>query len=111
MTIGQLRDRVTIQNATQTTDTQGGRANAWGTYATVWASVTTARGAENLQTSALRSIVPYVVVMRYRGDVTPEMRLSWRPYRAETAKSLQILSVSDLDGRRTWLTLNCAEAA
>ena len=49
MEAGQLRHRVTIQQATETTDGFGGVTQAWATFATVWAAVEPLTGREYLQ--------------------------------------------------------------
>lgn len=108
ITTGSLIDRVVIQQNTTTADSQGGRASSWGTLATVWANVRPARASEQQQAEALGSHVDYAVTIRYRADVTPSMRLSWTPY-GGSARTIQILGAHDVDGRRQFLLLTCAE--
>lgn len=106
VTAGQLRERVTIQSATETADGQGGLAKAWTALATVWANVVAAGpGRESLATSAVRPILNYAVTIRRRTDVTPQMRVVWGD------KTLQVEGVRDPDGRRVWTTLDCVEGA
>ena len=108
---GELRDRVTIQRATAAADGQGGRTDTWSTLATVWARVAPMGMREQLQAEAMGSHLAYRVTVRYRADVTPHMRLSWRPYRATTARTLEIHGVQPHKGGRVWLDLDCAEVA
>ena len=110
MQIGDLRERVVIQQNTTTTDTQGGRASAWGTLATVWAAVVPMRASEALVLrEAMGSQGAYDVTMRYRTDVTPKMRLSWTPYNG-SAKTLEIHGVQPSPDA-SMLMLSCAELA
>lgn len=110
MTTGELRDRVTIEQNTPSTNTQGGRTASWGTLATVWASVVPARAGEALQLREfIGSTAAYVVTIRNRGDVTPKMRVSWTPY-GGSAKTLEIHGVQPA-AKRDYLTLTCAEMA
>lgn len=108
MTAGDLRDRVTIQQDTLTADSQGGRSAVSSTLATVWAAVVPMGASEAME---LREFVghtsAYTVTLRYRADVTPQMRLLWTPYLG-TPKTLQIHGVQ-MSADRTWLVLRCAE--
>lgn len=108
MSVGALTDRVAILQDTTTPDTQGGRGASPSTLATVWASVRAARANEQLQAQAVGSHVDYAVTIRYRQDVTPAMRLSWTPYQG-SAKTLQVLGVHPVDGRRDFLLLTCED--
>ena len=110
MTTGELRDRVVIQENTTTPDTQGGRSSSWGTLATVWAHIRAAGARERTQTEAIGSMADWVITIRYRADVVPSMRLSWDPYLG-SAKTLQILGVQPLDGKREFMALTCGEVA
>lgn len=111
-TIGQLSERVTIQQPTASANSQSAAGPlSWSTLATVWALVRAAAGGERLNVGGTVAVHPYEVIVRYRADVTPQMRLSWTPFRAAAAKTLQILAVHPLDGRREFLMLTCAEAA
>jgi SPP1 family predicted phage head-tail adaptor len=113
MTAGDLKDRVSIVNpaGTSSADGRGGRIETPSTLASVWASVTSAAPApnESLKAGAVTPAVAYVVVIRYRTDVTPKMRLSWTPYLAATAKTLEIQGVQPFDGGREYLRLDCVE--
>jgi SPP1 family predicted phage head-tail adaptor len=103
---GELTERVTILQDTKTTDTQGGRSASAATLATVWASVRPLNAREQMQAQAVGSNVAYEVKIRHRGDVTPQMRLSWTPY-GGSAKTLQIMGVRQ--PARDHLLLDCAE--
>lgn len=107
LTAGQLTERVTIQQPSAAA-TQA-RAVTWSTLATVWANVTPTRASERIQAQALGAQHDYRVTIRYRADITPKMRISWRPYLAAAAKSLQIHGVQPLDGGRVFLVLECGE--
>ena len=109
MRAGEMRDRVTIQQNTPSTNSQGGRTASWSTLATVWALVAAvAGGGEGLQAEAVTASLRYDVTIRYRADVTPKMRLSWTPY-GGSAKTLQIVNVAPMGRDR--LLLTCTETA
>lgn len=107
---GQLRSLVKIQTLTETPDSAGAIES---TYAdvrggTVWAQVTPfGSGAGEVVTAeALRTTSLFHVTMRYRTDVTERSRLvQINPEVADPV--LNILSVTDPDGRRRRLELVC----
>jgi len=111
MPVRDLTERVTIQQASAAA-TQA-RARTWSTLATVWAAVRASgqMGAERVQAGAVRASLRYEVEIQYRADVTPKMRVSWTPYRAAAAKTLEIAVIDRKDGRAERLLLYCAEAA
>lgn len=111
--IGELCDRVTIEQPSASANSQSSAGTVtWSTLATVWASVVAAgAGGEAMRAAAVTAVHAYDVVIRYRADVTPKMRLSWMPYGASAAKTLQILGVQPVAGRRGFLELSCAETA
>lgn len=112
MRAGDLRDRVTLLVATTTVDTHGASSLTWAELSgvsQVWASVTPSGAAsERIEASAMTAVNGYRVVMRYRTDVTPTMRLQWRPYRSSTPMTLEIRGVSEVDGGREFLAAECS---
>jgi SPP1 family predicted phage head-tail adaptor len=114
---GDLRDRVAVLKRSTSADGQGGRTTTWVDLVTdsatsltrFSAKVAPMRAAERLQAAAIGSTLSYVVTLRYRGDVTPAMRIVWTPYKATTAKTLEVHGVHALDGERAFLTVECAE--
>lgn len=103
--VGQLSDRVTIQQPTFTAGVP-----AWPTLATVYAAVepwATQRD-EAIAGEAPKGENRYRVTMWYRADVTPTMRLQWTPFLASTAKTLDISAVSLLPDR-LYMRLDCVE--
>ena len=109
--VGALTERLTIQQDTPSTDALGGQSVVPGTLATVWGAVTALAGRELMQAQAVNARVTYRVVVRYRADVTPAMRLLWTPsWSSGTAqKTLEIHSVRPAG--RFWLELDCGERA
>lgn len=110
--LGVLRERIVIQQPNTTTDDQGATVldatTPWATLATVWAAVRRLSVREQLQAEAIGSHLAYEVEIRYRGDVTPTMRVSWTPYDG-IAKTLEIAGVLPKRGFPDRLLLACAE--
>jgi SPP1 family predicted phage head-tail adaptor len=103
MVTGELRERVTFQSKTPTSDNRGGRAQAWSTaIADVAARVDVDPDTEAIQAEQLTTTSRYRVTVRYRSSITSRMRVLWR------GLTLQITSVRNADPRREWLELHCA---
>ena len=75
---GKLRDRVTVQQATETRNSLGEVVQSWSTYATVWASVEGISSREALQQGQVQTDVSHRVQIRYLDGLKQTMRLSWR---------------------------------
>lgn len=110
MSAGDLRDVVTVQSRTTTTDSQGGRSASWSTFATIRAAVRAGSAGESKENERVTSVTGYEVETRYRSDITTVMRLSWTPY-SGSAKSLQIVGVRVKPGRPDYMLIDCEEAA
>ena len=101
---GQLRDRVAIQNRTTGFDSFGSESESFTTLDTVWAQVIPLTGTERHAAGQPEATLSHKVVIRYRNDVTPEQQLV-----VENGPTLDILSVADIDSRKTRLELSCIE--
>lgn len=103
MRAGTMRDRITLQCWSDTTDPQWGPGGGWTDYATVWASVAAVAGLEKFQGQAVATEVTHMIRMRYTPDLTNKHRILYR-----TSK-LDIASVLDPDGRRRELVVQAIE--
>ncbi len=74
---GDLRERVTIESRSGQ-DADGQPLDAWTTVDTVWAAVTAANARESQAGGREQAVRTWTVLLRYRSDVTPDMRLTWR---------------------------------
>ena len=74
-----MRQRVTIQQATETADTAGGTTRSWSDVATVWAEVLPLGGGriERLFANQLQAEASHRITIRYRSGVTTAMRISY----------------------------------
>jgi SPP1 family predicted phage head-tail adaptor len=76
---GQLRERVTFQVLNSGSDSHGQPVRTWTAHASnVAARVTPIRAKESDQADGIFSVGSIVVVVRYRTDITPAMRVVWR---------------------------------
>lgn len=108
MRAGTLRERVTIQSFTVMQDEYGEPIETWANLATnpiVWANVASRAAGERFISGAeqVQSQISHTVRIRYRSDVTVQMRLVWG------VSLLQIENVIDPNGRKSDLVLMCRE--
>jgi SPP1 family predicted phage head-tail adaptor len=81
--IGALRERLTLQSPSRTSDGGGGAAVTWDTVAELWAHVRPISGDERLRHDGVAGRITHEVWIRHRSDVVPAMRftgdlaLSW----------------------------------
>lgn len=100
---GKLRHRVAIERNQETPDADtGAMVPAWVPVATVWASVEPLSGREFVAAQAVQANVSVRIVVRYRPDITPAMRI------VHGGKVHNIAAVlADKDSGREYLTLMC----
>jgi SPP1 family predicted phage head-tail adaptor len=75
---GRLRERVTVQQATESRNSLGETLLTWSTYAERWASVEGVSAREVLAAGQMDVTVTHRVRMRYVDGMTQNMRLLWR---------------------------------
>jgi len=105
MQAGKLRQRITIEQATETQDGFGATLQSWSTLATVWAEVLTDMGTEGFapDSAVERTVQTYTINLRHRSDVTTKMQVRY------DGRTLDIENVFDPTGRRRTLVLKCKE--
>lgn len=99
-----LRERVTLQQETRTSDSQGGYTVAWSDVATVWAQVRPIRSSERLWAAQQADVRLYEIKARMSASVVPQT--SWRA--VWRGKNLSITGVEVSEDRR-WYMLTCQE--
>jgi SPP1 family predicted phage head-tail adaptor len=99
---GKLRERVTVQVASGTTNTLGETVLAWSDSSAIWASVEGVSAREALQAGQQETTVTHKVRLRYLPGLTQQMRFSWR------SRTLEIVSLLE-HGNRTEHEAVCQE--
>lgn len=99
---GKLRERVTVQVASGTTNTLGETVLAWADSSAVWASVEGVSAREALLANQQDTTVTHKVRMRYLPGLTQQMRFSWR------SRTLEIISLLE-HGHRSEHEAICEE--
>lgn len=90
---GELRERVTVQIATGSTNAMGETVLTWSDSTQVWASVQGVSAREALISGQQDTSISHKVRMRYLQGLTQQMRLSWR------GRTLEIVSLLEHDNR------------
>lgn len=90
---GSLRERVTVQIASGTTNTLGETVMAWSNSTAVWASVEGMSARELLTFGQSNVEVSHRVRMRHLPGLTQNMRLAWR------GRTLEIISLLEHNNR------------
>lgn len=93
MDAGRLRERVTVQQASESRNALGETVQTWGTYATVWASVEGVSSRESLYAGQQQIAISHRVRLRYLNGLTQSMRLVWR------GRTLEIVSLLEHNNR------------
>ncbi|MEM7619807.1 MAG: phage head closure protein [Pseudomonadota bacterium] len=103
MNVGQLRRRLDIEQLNRVSDGAGGYATSWVNVDTVWAKVEPKIGRERLIAEQVSSRTNYDIVIRYRSDITAEMRFR------DGTQVFHILSFFDENDQKSYLKCICEE--
>ena len=101
---GKLRERVTVQIASGSTNTMGETVLAWTNSTAVWASVEGVSARESLVNAQQEVAVTHRVRLRYLPGLTQNMRFAWR------SRTLEIVSLLE-HGNRSEHEAMCQETA
>lgn len=74
-TTSRLRHLVTLQKEVRVSDTAGGYTKTWQDVAKIWAEIIAASFKETLFGNKLQADITHRVLIRYRDDITADMRL------------------------------------
>jgi SPP1 family predicted phage head-tail adaptor len=90
---GKLRERVTVQIASGTTNALGETVLAWSDSSSVWASVEGVSAREALIAGQQETSVTHRLRLRYLPGLTQQMRFAWR------GRTLEIVSLLEHGNR------------
>lgn len=99
MSVGQLRDRLTLQSVTTTQDAYGAYTETWADIGTVWGRNVVRWGKESEYGHQTEGVQRYEFEVRYRSGITPKDRVVW------DSRTFDIIAVRNLDGRKKYLQL------
>lgn len=103
MKIGDLRHRITIQMAVESSNTFGEVEKTWQDVATVWASIEPLRGREYFDSQQINAEVTTRIRIRYRPGIKPKMRVVYGE------RIFDIQSVIDVEECHKEIHLMCKE--
>jgi SPP1 family predicted phage head-tail adaptor len=90
---GKLRERITVQIASGTTNALGETVLAWADSSAVWASVEGVSAREALAAGQQETTISHKVRLRYLPGLSQNMRFSWR------SRTLDIVSLLEHGNR------------
>ena len=99
---GSLRERVTVQQASESRNALGETVLSWATFAERWASVEGVSSRESLAYGQQQISVSHRVRLRYLTGLTQSMRIVWR------GRTLEIVSLLE-HGNRSEHEIICQE--
>lgn len=91
--IGKMRERVTVQVASTSTNALGEAVRTWATASSVWASVEGVAAREALASGQQDVNITHRVRLRYLPGLTQQMQFSWRN------RTLEIVSLLEYGNR------------
>ena len=103
MKIGEMRHRITFQEAQKTSDGYKGFTETWVYVVEVWASVEPLSGRERFFSMQIKAEVTHKVKIRYRAGLSEDMRITFG------GRILLIEGMRDIDERREVLEFVCRE--
>ncbi|WP_375449547.1 phage head closure protein [uncultured Devosia sp.] len=103
--IGTLTDRVQIRRKEMTAQAEGGFTTLYVPMQTVWARVRSLSGRQLERGDGRAVAISHSVVFRFRADVGPGDQIVYR------GRNLDVVSASDLNGRRAYLSCACSETS
>jgi len=101
--LGTLRERIEMFRKDQTVDLAGGNIEAFVSLGSVWAKVEQKAGTISSIGDARSVGISHNITIRFRTDLNPGDRIIYR------LKTLEVISASDLNGRRAYLVLKCSQ--
>lgn len=102
--VGAMRHRLTVQTGSTTMDALGGQSGkTYTSQETVWGRVEPLVGTERGIVGQVQATQGYRVTLHYRTDIKTADRLAWG------ARTLEVLSAANDEGRGKLLVCDCAE--
>lgn len=103
--IGTLTDRVQLRQRQSVAEDEGGHGRVYVPLGTVWARVRSLTGRQGTNADGRSVAISHAVVLRFRSDLGPGDRIVYR------GRQLDVLSASDINGRRAYVSCACSETS
>lgn len=103
--VGEMRDRITIEEATETLDDVGQPTRTWATiYLSQPAKWVPVAGSETIRGRAVEAGIKTIFIVRHQSGITPEMRV------VHSSGTYGIGYVKPIAGRQRYIELHCKQA-
>lgn len=103
MRAGELRNRVTVEQYTESANSVGEPVKTWSTYAVLDAAINALTGTERIQAAQVNANAFVQMTLRYYPGITPKMRVRLG------SRTFQIASVVNVDERNREIDLLMVE--
>jgi SPP1 family predicted phage head-tail adaptor len=103
ISIGRLRQKVTLEKATSTTDNAGGCTETWASVVSFYADIRPSGGDEAYRQGKVQDKITHKVYCRWRSDIKTAYRLKYE------SRYFNIKSIKNIDERDRFLELTCSE--
>lgn len=103
MRVGRNRNKITIEETTETQDSIGEPVDSWDTFARPWAEIEPRGGREYFDAQTVNAKIDLIFKIRYQSGIIPKMRISWN------SRVFNILSVINVREMNKDILLACEE--
>lgn len=103
MTVGALRHRIDVEMPTSVADGVGGEEISWVSAGSLWGAIRPRLGREGVTADKRVGRVSHDVTVRYRSDISPNMRLRLG------GRVFEIHAVLEHDEEKRWMICECEE--
>lgn len=112
--IGDLRNSITLQTRSASTDSGGGFTSSFSDTRTLFAKIIPKLGNEQFEAGRIENPITHEVYTRYYSNINfkanaGRMRISWSD--SGTTRTLSVKSVIDVGERDRYLVFRCSEGA
>lgn len=98
---GKMRDYVTYQEATQTSDGEGGYTKTWASVKQIWAQITPMKDTRLLEAASVKFVGAFMFRMRYDTELQPSGRFTYE------GVTYTIHSVNDIEKLHRYMDALC----
>jgi SPP1 family predicted phage head-tail adaptor len=110
MRAGELRNKITIQQQTQSLATSGQPTDTWTDFATVWAAINPVGGGETWRAQQSNPLLTHEIKIRWMRGLTPKMRVKYIDAKdSNRVRYFGIDAIRNMEERNVEIRLMCIE--
>ena len=103
MRAGNLRHRITIQQATQVNDGMGSMTTTWSTLVTCWSAIWPVSAKEHVESDKIEMETSHRIRIRYYSGLDSSMRINFG------SRTFKIISIINWEERNVYLDILAKE--